>query len=233
MQREKGSYSRQCSHRPVSSVSQVSQRKELLVGQIKLDFWALKIYRHRVMRTHFYLCMGLRLGFLNFFFQKLLLLTQLVWVQIEASDLVSQNQLVPLMGDSNTHSNPYKLEGQNTAVHTPGGFRYWTHLGDAGNAKVFPVKLEGIKSQSVGHHLENKSSSSGAHICTKNYNSGSDFSHCHTDHEARRLVCGDTYSSDVLSDVDPSVKLKLPQCLSQTAWFSFFILHGLCRQSML
>lgn len=57
-----------------------------------------------------------------------------------------------LTGGSNTHSSQDKLERQNTAGH----FRYSTHLGDAGNAKVLPVELEGIKSQSAGHHLDSQ-----------------------------------------------------------------------------
>lgn len=33
--------------------------------------------------------------------------------------------------------------------------------------KVFPVKLEETKSQSVGHHLENETPSPGVHICDR------------------------------------------------------------------
>lgn len=39
-------------------------------------------------------------------------------------------------------------------------------MGDAGNMKVFPVKPEETKSQSVGHHSENNPSS-GVHMCDR------------------------------------------------------------------
>lgn len=87
-----------------------------------------------------------------------------------------------LTGGSNTHSSQDKLERQNTAGH----FRYSTHLGDAGNAKVLPVELEGIKSLSAGHHLDSQAPE---FTCTQRTIQVSDFSHCHADHEARRLVC--------------------------------------------
>lgn len=179
MQREKGSYSRQCSHRPVSSVSQVSQRKdtsEIPVGQTELAFWALMIYRHIVMRTHSTCAWDLGLAFWIFSLKNYFFNSSSLGPNRSISCPKTNWFPLVLMGDSSTQTNINWRH--KTAVHPAGCFWYWTHLGGAGNAKALPVKLEGIKSQSAGHHLENKAPSSGVHMCTEKCNTGSGFSHC-------------------------------------------------------
>lgn len=148
---------------------------------------------------------------------------------------MAQNQGIPPgpSWDTQTPTQTSMNWRDKTAGHQPGHFWYWAHLGDTRNAKVLPVKPEGIKSICWAALRKHSPKLWSSHVLQRTAIHVQTSATTTLTTKPEDWSVGDTYNNYVLSNVDPSTKLKISQCLSPTTPFSIFILHGLCRQSML